>query len=174
MQGGTPHAVLLTPQTTVSALASPAAPAPPAAATGAIHPTAAAPAASARISAVAPDAPALGVRSTPAPTADRATAPPTDLPIFDFALADLAARPRTKTPRTAGSRFQCGRIRGSLEDRMTRTTEATAKPGARGRTAPGRMARSAASLDRLRHPHIRVIREGQIVGGCPGIIEQTP
>ena len=92
--GGAVHALLLTPQTTAPA---PVALPRPASATGAIQPTAVALAAPAPISAVAPDGRGLGGLSGPASTADRGTASPGDLPIFDFALADLAARPRPRS-----------------------------------------------------------------------------
>ncbi len=95
--GGPLHVLLLTPQTATTALAAPAARSMPDSTPSPIRPTAAAAAASVRISAVAPDGPGPGGQSGPAPTAHRAAAPPADLPIFDFALADLMALPRPKS-----------------------------------------------------------------------------
>jgi probable HAF family extracellular repeat protein len=92
-QGGYSHAVLLTPQTTATALTSPAAHSAP----GAIHLTTAAPATAVPISSVVPEGPAPERQSGPAPTAERAVAPSANLSIFDFALADLVARPRPKS-----------------------------------------------------------------------------
>ena len=103
MQGGTRHALLLTPQTNSAALAAPAALAMPATAPGPIRSPAAAPAASVRIAAVAPNGPGPGGQSGPASTANRVAAQPAAVSIFDFALADLVARPRPKTAVNGGT-----------------------------------------------------------------------
>ena len=93
-QGGYSHALLLTPQTAATAVAARATPAP---VPGAIQATATAPATSVGISAVEPEGSGSGSRSGPIPAAARAATSPVLQPIFDFALADLAARPRNKT-----------------------------------------------------------------------------
>jgi uncharacterized membrane protein len=92
--GGPLHTVLLTPQTTATALAARATPAP---APGPFHPTAEPPSGSVRISSVAPEGSGSGSLSGPIPAADRAAAPSVLQPIVDFALSDLAARPRART-----------------------------------------------------------------------------
>jgi hypothetical protein len=95
--GGPTHVLLLTPQATATTSAAAAAAlAMPSSAPRPIHPTAAAPAASVRISAVEPEGSGSESLSGPIPAADRAATPPVLQPIFDFALTDLAARPRPK------------------------------------------------------------------------------
>ncbi len=89
--GGPLHDLLLTPQTAATAMATAST------ASVVIHPTAAASSASVGVSAVASDGPGFGGQSGPASTTDRAASPPADLPVFDFALADLVARPRPKS-----------------------------------------------------------------------------
>ena len=117
MLGGTRHALLLTPQTNSAALAAPAALATTATAPGPIRSPAALSTPSIRISAVAPGGPGLGGQSAPASAANRVAAQPAPLPIFDFALADLVARPRPRPPSMAGPRARRGRIPGRLFDR---------------------------------------------------------
>jgi probable HAF family extracellular repeat protein len=91
------HAFLLNP-TSTTALARSTALMMTASAPSPVHPIAAVPVASVRLSVVAPEGSGLGGRSGPTPAADRTAAPPVLQSIFDFALTDLAARPRPKSP----------------------------------------------------------------------------
>jgi uncharacterized membrane protein len=100
--GGPTHVLLLTPQTSPAAGVPKAAATTSALASGSNRPTNAAPAASVWISPISPGGPGVGGQYRPAPTADPADAPPAYLTIFDFALADLAARTRPKSLRNDG------------------------------------------------------------------------
>ncbi len=89
---GVEHGFLLTP-TTTAAPAHPATATTTAPAPGPIQSMTAAPAVSVGLSVLAPEGSGRGKWSGPV----RATDPGTPQPIFDFALADLAARPRPRS-----------------------------------------------------------------------------